>query len=182
MIPDGYVILARLGAATGLRGEVRVEIRTDDPARLAVGATVMTDDPQVGELTINRRRLAGAREVVGFAQVSTREDAEAMTGLLLLGPAVDEDDAWYPEQLLGLQARNDQGRVLGEVVAVRSAPGHDLLEIREPSGARTPVPFVTAIVPEVRLGDGFLVLDPPGGLLADEPDTTIVVEPGPQPS
>lgn len=169
MIPDGYVVLARLGAAHGLRGEVRLEIRTDDPSRLAVGANIITDDERVGELTIDRRRASGQHQLVGFAQVTDRTDAEALTGLLLIGEPIAEDDAWYPEDLIGLQARSRDDRILGEVIAVRESPGHHLLTVREPSGARTPVPFVTAIVPTVDIDAGFLVLDPPGGLLADEP-------------
>ncbi|HCX85703.1 MAG TPA: ribosome maturation factor RimM [Micrococcales bacterium] len=169
MIPDGYVILARLGAANGLRGDVRLEIRTDDPSRLAPGQRVITDDPRVGELTIARRRTSGSAALIAFEQVTDRTDAEAMSGLLLLGPAVLEDDAWYPADLVGLEARARDGRVLGAVLAVESMPAHDVLVVREPSGARTFVPFVTAIVPEVDVAGGFVVLDPPGGLLADEP-------------
>lgn len=177
-IPDDYVVLARLGAAHGLRGEVRLEIRTDSPQRLAVGATVVTDDPLVGELTIARRRTSGSSQLIAFDQVTDRDDAEALTGLLLLGPAQAEEDAWYPRDLLGLQARSLDGRVLGEVVAVREAPAHHLLEVREPSGARTQVPFVTAIVPTVDLAAGYLVLDAPGGLLADEPGEVVVADGG----
>lgn len=169
MIPDGYVVLARLGAAHGLRGEVRLEVRTDDLGRLAVGEGVITDDERVGELTIDRRRTSGQHQLVGFAQVGDRTDAEALTGLLLIGPPVAEEDAWYPQDLVGLRACSADGRTLGEVVAVREAPGHHLLTVREPSGARTAVPFVTAIVPEVDLAAGYLVLTPPGGLLVDEP-------------
>lgn len=169
MIPDSHVVLARLGAATGLRGEVRLELRTDDPARLAVGETVITDDPLVGELTIDRRRASGQHQLIGFAQVTDRADAEALTGLLLIGPPTTEDDAWYPSDLVGLEARATGGDVLGEVVAVTDSPAHHLLTIREPSGARTPVPFVAAIVPTVDVAGGFLILDPPGGLLADQP-------------
>ena len=81
----------------------------------------------------------------------------------------DEDDAWYPSDLAGLAARGEDGRDLGEVLEVRAMPAHDVLVLREPSGARTLVPFVRSIVPVVDVAGGFVVLAPPGGLLADEP-------------
>jgi len=177
-VPDGLVVLARLGAAHGLRGDVKLEIRTDDPGRLAVGTSVVTDDELVGELTIARRRTSGAAQLIAFDQVTDRADAEALTGLLLLAPAVEEEDAWYPDDLVGLEARSLDGRVLGAVVAVEDSPAHHLLVVREPSGARTLVPFVAAIVPEVDVAGGTLVLDAPGGLLQDEPGEPEVVPPG----
>lgn len=172
-VPDGYVVLARLGAANGLRGDVKLELRTDSPERLAVGARVITDDALVGELTVARRRVSGGAQLIAFDQVTDRTDAEALTGLLLLGPAVEEEDAWYPADLVGLEARSVDGRVLGEVVAVQDSPAHHLLEVREPSGTRTLVPFVTAIVPSVDVAGGWLVIDAPGGLLADEPGSAV---------
>ncbi|PFG19307.1 ribosome maturation factor RimM [Serinibacter salmoneus] len=168
-IPEGQVILARLGAANGLRGEVKLEIRTDTPERLAVGQRVGTDDPALGDLSVSSRRRSGSAELIGFAEVSDRTAAERLRGVHLIGEALAEDDAWYPADLVGLQVRHPSGRVLGEVLGLREMPAHHLLEIREPSGARTSVPFVTAIVPEVRVSEGYLVVDPPGGLLVDEP-------------
>ncbi|TGO05949.1 ribosome maturation factor RimM [Serinibacter arcticus] len=169
VIPEGHVILGRIGAAHGLRGEVRIEIRTDDSARLAAGTTVLTDDPLVGELTVSQLRQASGKATIAFEQVNDRDDAEAMRGLLILAPAQDEDDAWYPSDLAGLAARGQDGRALGEVLEVRAMPAHDVLVLREPSGARTLVPFVRSIVPVVDVAGGFVVLAPPGGLLADEP-------------
>ncbi|GMA31821.1 ribosome maturation factor RimM [Litorihabitans aurantiacus] len=169
VIPQGHVILGRIGAAHGLRGEVRIEVRTDDPSRLAAGAVVVTDDPLVGELTVVRLREASGRATIAFEQVTDRTDAEAMRGLLILGQEQQEEDAWYPQDLAGLAARGEDGRDLGTVLEVRAMPAHDVLVLREPSGARTLVPFVLAVVPVVDVAGGFVVLVPPGGLLADEP-------------
>lgn len=168
-VPDGFVVLAKLGAAHGLRGDVKLEIRTDDPGRLAVGASVITDDALVGELTIARRCVSSGAQLIAFDQVGDRTDAEALTGLLLLGPTTEEEDAWYPSELVGLEARSPQGRVLGEVIAVQDSPAHHLLEVREPSGARTLVPFVEAIVPHVDKVGGVVTVDAPGGLFEDAP-------------
>ena len=169
VIPQGYVILGRIGAAHGLRGEVRIEVRTDDSSRLAAGTVVLTDDPLVGELTIARLREASGKATIAFEQVVDRTDAEAMRGLLILAPGQAEEDAWYPDDLVGLAARGDDERKLGTITAVRAMPAHEVLVLREPSGTHTMVPFVTAIVPIVDVAGGFVVLTPPAGLLADEP-------------
>ena len=176
VIPRGYVVLGRIGAAQGLRGEVRINVRTDDESRLAAGQGVLTDDPAVGELTVARLRYQGAVAVISFEQVTDRNDAEAMRGLQLIAPAIEEDDAWYPEDLVGLNALSRDGRVLGTVVAIEVMPAHDVLVIKEPSGARTQVPFVTAIVPEVNVEAGHVVLEAPVGLLLDEPGEPDVSE------
>lgn len=167
MIPTGHVVLARLGAANGLRGDVRCEVRTDDPSRIAVGERLVTDRGRT--LTVARRRQSGNGSYIAFEEVTDRTGAEQLTGSLLLGETVQEEDAWYPADLVGLRALHPTGRVLGEIVGVEEAPAHHLLVVREPSGARTLVPFVAAIVPSVDVAGGHLVLDAPGGLLADEP-------------
>lgn len=168
-IPDDHVILARLGAANGLRGEVKLEVRTDDPGRLAVGSQVRASDPALGLLHVTARRRSGSAELIGFAEVSDRTAAETLRGVYLIGEPLAEEDAWYASDLVGLEVRHPSGRVLGEVLDLREMPAHHLLLIREPSGARTEVPFVEAIVPEVHPAEGYLVVDPPGGLLLDEP-------------
>lgn len=85
-------------------------------------------------------------------------------------PAADqEEDAWYPYELVGLRVEHVDGRVLGTLAGLEYMPAHDLLVVIEPSGTRSLVPFVRAIVPVVDVPGGRIVLDPPGGLLADEP-------------
>ena len=165
------LVVARVGRPHGVRGEVSIEVRTDAPERrLVPGAVLATDPASVGSLTIASVRDHNGRLLVAFEQVNDRSAAEALRGVLLLADVdVDEDepDAWHVQQLVGLRALLRDGTVVGEVVALEQGAAQDLLVVREPSGHRALVPFVTAIVPVVDVAAGHVVLDPPGGLLED---------------
>jgi 16S rRNA processing protein RimM len=161
--------VARIGRAHGLRGEVALDVRTDDPAgRFARGAVLRTDPASAGPLTVATVREHQGRLLVGFAEVGDRTAAEALRGVELVVEAVasDEEDAWYPHELVGLRAEDSDGEVLGTVEGLDHLPAHDVLVLREPGGERTLVPFVHAIVPVVDVAGGRVVIDPPGGLLA----------------
>lgn len=174
--------VARIGRAHGLRGEVALDMRTDNPeARLVVGSTIDTEPAEAGPLTIERARLHQGKWLVTFAGVTDRSAAERMRGITLVVEAdvSDEEDAWYPHELVGLRVELEDGTVVGEVLGLEHLPAHDLLVIRETDGARTRVPFVHAIVPVVDVPGGRVVLDPPGGLLARDADRLEVAEPTP---
>jgi 16S rRNA processing protein RimM len=99
----------------------------------------------------------------------TREDVDALRNTLLLVPVADlppleDPDSYYDHQLVGLAARLPDDTVVGEVTAVRHE-AQDLLVLRRTDGGEALVPFVTAIVPTVDLAGGFVVVDPPEGLL-----------------
>ena len=180
------LVVARIGRAHGLRGEVVLDLRTDDPeARLAVGATLATQPPAAGPLTVTRVRLHQDRWLVTFAEAADRTAAEALRGVELVveADASDEEDAWYPHELRGLRAELTDGTVVGEVVALEHLPAQDALLVAEtlPDGTtvRTLVPFVRAIVPVVDVAGGRVVLDPPGGLLARDADAVVVDLPEP---
>ena len=163
--------VARIGRAHGLRGEVALDLRTDVPeARLVVGAMLATAPSAAGPLTIAQVRSLHDKWFVTFAEAVDRAGAEALRGVELLVESVssDEDDAWYPHELAGLRAEHVDGRVLGTIAGLEHLPAHDMLVLVEESGARTLVPFVSAIVPVVDVPGGRVVLDPPGGLLASD--------------
>ncbi|MFE9234973.1 ribosome maturation factor RimM [Cellulosimicrobium funkei] len=184
--------VARVGKAHGLRGEVALDLRTDDPEeRLAVGESLETRPADAGPLTVATVRVHQGRWLVGFEGVRDRTGAEALRGVELVveAEASDEEDAWYPHELAGLRAEGTDGRVLGRVEGLEHLPAHDVLVLREPDGARTLVPFVRQIVPVVDVAGGRVVLDPPGGLLASDAEHLEVAapsagdaagEPGPQ--
>ncbi len=172
--------VARVGRPHGLRGEVALDVRTDSPEdRLVTGRTFRTDPESAGPLTLARVREQQGRWFVTFAEASDRSAVEALRGVTLVvdaaEPGAADDDAWYEHQLVGLRAEHVDGRLLGEVIGLESAPAHDLLVLREPDGARTLVPFVRAIVPVVDVRGGRVVLDPPGGLLASDAANLVVV-------
>ncbi|SDQ75944.1 ribosome maturation factor RimM [Quadrisphaera sp. DSM 44207] len=164
------VVVARLGRPHGVRGEVSTEVRTDAPdRRFLPGAVFATDPAGAGPL-----HLVGARDhngvlLLAFDGVADRTAAEGLRGVLLLAdvPEQEEPDAWAVGALVGLRAERTDGRDAGTVVGVEHGPAQDLLVLRQPSGALARVPFVTALVPEVDLPGGRVVLDPPGGLLEE---------------
>ena len=168
------LVVATIGRAHGLRGDVAVALRTDTPeVRFAVGTVLQTDPLDAGPLTVARTRSLGDRWFLGFDDVTDRTAAEALRGVDLVVEAedsADDEDAWYPHELAGLRAELPDGTVVGEVVGLEPLPAHDALVIREPSGTRTLVPFVRAIVPVVDVAGGRVVLDPPDGLLGDASD------------
>lgn len=172
--------VARVGKAHGLRGEVALDLRTDEPEeRLAVGSRLETRPAQSGPLTVATVRIHQGRWLVGFEGVRDRTAAEALRGVELVveADASDEEDAWYPHELVGLRAEDAEGRVLGRIDGLEHLPAHDVLVLRETGGERTLVPFVRQIVPVVDVAGGRVVLDPPGGLLASDADRLEVAAP-----
>lgn len=159
--------MATLGAPHGLSGDIRLRLHTDDPAgRLVVGAVFATDPATAGPLEVVAVAARGGTVHARFAGHADRTAAEALKGVVLLADPEPEDDAWYPHELIGLAAVRPDGTPLGAIEGVRHLPAHDMLVLAEPGGARTLVPFVEQIVPEVDAGAGRVVIDAPHGLLA----------------
>lgn len=173
--------VARVGKAHGLKGEVALDLRTDDPeTRLAIGERLETVPADVGPLTVTRAREHQGRWLVTFAEIADRNTAEELRGteLVVEADVSDEEDAWYPHELAGLRVELADGTVVGKVVTLEYQPAHEALLVEEtlPDGgtARTLVPFVLAIVPVVDVPGGRVVLTPPGGLLARDADAAVV--------
>jgi len=165
--PD-LVVVGRVGRPQGIRGEVTVEVRTDDPGtRFAPGSTLSTEQ---GPLTVERARDHSGKLVVLFEGVVDREGAEQLRGRVLQVdartlPALEDEDDFYDSQLLGLRAELGDGGPLGVVADVLHLPHGDVLVIRREAGPEVLVPFVKAMVPVVDLAGGRVVIEPPPGLL-----------------
>jgi 16S rRNA processing protein RimM len=165
------VVVGRIGKAHGIRGEVTVEVRTDDPdVRFAVDAELTTDRPDRPVLVVERARPHHGRLLVQFQGVPDRNAAELLRGTLLSvdagdDPSLDDPDEFYDHQLVGLSAVTVGGEVLGEVADVVHLPASVLLAVRREGAREVLVPFVRSIVPEVDLPGGRVVVDPPPGLL-----------------
>lgn len=177
------VVVARIGKAHALRGEVTVELRTDDPhTRLAVGSTLTTTAPKGSgvprELTVRSTRVHNGIWLVAFEGIPDRTGAEGLRGTLLhadLPPesADDDGEGWYEDELVGLEVRDGSGARTGEVVALHTRTAQDLLEVRLDDGREGLVPFVEAIVPTVEVGaDGHVVVLDPGGLFDLDADAS----------
>ena len=169
------VVVGRIGRPHGVRGEVTVEVRTDDPdLRFVPGAVLRTDPPDRGPVTIAGVHWHSGTLLLRLEGIDSREAAETVRNTeLLVGvadlPAIEEPDSYYDHQLVGLTARLPDGTVLGEITVVRHE-AQDLLVVRRregggATGADVLIPFVSAIVPTVDLDGGFVVVDPPEGLL-----------------
>lgn len=174
--------VCRIGRAQGLKGEVNVFAFTDDPEyRFAPGSVLYTQDGS-REFVVNASRSHKNRWILHFDGVNDRNASEALNGIELFGEPDDpedmaEEDAWYPRDLIGLEARMDSenqlgcaaDEVIGTVVDVLDGAAQSLLKIRlsnPTTDERTVlVPFVDALVPEIDLDEGYLTLDPPGGLI-----------------
>ena len=173
--------VCRIGRAQGLKGEVTVQVFTDEPDyRFEPGSLLYTRDSEQ-EFEVAHSRTFKNRWIIHFEGVDDRDAAEALNGTVLYGEADDpedmlEEDAWYPKYLLGLEARFAEdnmlgapaGQKVGKVVDVIEGAQY-LLKIRlaKPvdGATSTLVPFVDQLVPDIDLENGYLTLDPPGGLI-----------------
>ena len=169
------VVVGRIGRPHGVRGLVTVEVRTDDPdLRFAPGAVLATEPADRGPLTVVDKRWHSGTLLLQLADPAgqvydARETVDELRNTLLHVPIADlpeieEPDSFYDHQLVGLAARLPDGSAIGEVTAVRHE-AQDLLVVRRSEGGEALVPFVSALVPTVDLAGGFVVVDPPEGLL-----------------
>jgi 16S rRNA processing protein RimM len=166
------LVVGRVGRPHGVRGQVTVEVHTDDPdTRFAVGAVLTTDPPAAGPLTVESVRWHSGRLLVEFAGIADRTEADGLRGTWLTMDSAqvtppENPDEFYDHELVGLAVVTTSGEPVGVVTDVRHH-GQDLLVIQpaEPRRDGLLVPFVAAIVPEVDVAAGRLVIDPPPGLL-----------------
>jgi 16S rRNA processing protein RimM len=179
------VVVGRIGRAHGVKGEVSVEPRTDEPERrFADGAVLATRTPRGDEphsaqrpasLTVRRTRWHQSRLLVTFEGVEDRTAAEALRGLSLavrVDPAETPEDPeeYYDHQLVGLAVSTTDGDPVGEVADVMHGTGQDLLAVRTPDGREVLVPFVTALVPVVDVTGGRVEVADRPGLLSPLPE------------
>ncbi len=174
--PD-LIVVGRIGRPQGIKGEVTVEVRTDDPDdRFSPGRVLRTEPAERGPLTVESSRMQGRYLIVLFAGPTDRDDAEQLRDTMLLLstadlPPLSEQDEYYDTQLVGLAAQLEDGTELGSVVDVLHLPGGDVLAVERSTGGAVAkgqellIPFVKQIVPTVDLTGGIVVVVPPEGLL-----------------
>ena len=180
--PEGAKTQLRVGRlvkAHGLKGALKLELYTDDPAgRFAPGATFTLQVPESSawhgkSLTVREFRWMNSHPVAFFEGVDDRDGAEALVKAILWIDADSsaqpaEDDAWYDHQLVGLDVVRD-GTSIGTIVRVEHLPSQDLLIVKAGEN-EIMVPFVAAIVPEVDVAGGRVTVTPPPGLFEDLTD------------
>ncbi|GGO93760.1 ribosome maturation factor RimM [Wenjunlia tyrosinilytica] len=172
------LVVGRIGRAHGIKGEVTVEVRTDEPElRLGPGAVLLTDPPSVGPLTIETGRVHSGRLLLRFEGVPDRTAAEGLRNTLLIAEVdpeeVPEDpEEFYDHQLIDLDVVTVEGAEVGRIAEIAHLPYQDLLVVRRKDGGEVLIPFVSEIVPEIDLEEQRAVIDPPPGLLGDLDEDT----------
>lgn len=168
------VVVARVGRALGVKGDLLVDVLTDEPERrLAAGTDVyvMGSDRS---LRIESERPHGGRLCVHFEGVDDRTAAEALTGVMLEavrapGERPEDPEEFYDDELIGLEVMTESGERVGGVTEVLHLPAQDVLAVRAtPESPEILIPFVTEIVPIVDIDAGRIVIRPPEGLLEGE--------------
>ena len=168
------VVVGVVGRAHGIRGDVSIDVRTDEPERRFAAGEVLRVEGGTRRLTVDSAREHSGRLLVHFGELTDRTAAEAARGLVLVAdvdPAElpEDEDEYYDRQLVGLRVRTADGADVGAVTAVLHLPIQDTLEVETADGVRL-VPFVAAVVPVVDLAAGEVRLADVPGLLQDLAD------------
>nr|WP_018551776.1 ribosome maturation factor RimM [Streptomyces sp. SID4913] len=172
------MVVARIGRAHGIKGEVTVEVRTDEPElRLAPGAVLATEPATTGPLTIETGRVHSGRLLLRFEGVKDRTAAEALRNTLLIAdvdPAElpEDPEEFYDHQLMDLDVVLADGTEIGRITEITHLPSQDLFIVERPDGSEVMIPFVEEIVTEIDLDEQRAVIAPPPGLI-DESEAVV---------
>ncbi|MCA1454869.1 ribosome maturation factor RimM [Bradyrhizobium sp. BRP22] len=165
------VCVARIGAAHGVRGAVKLWTFTEDPLAVKHYGPLFTRD---GARQFELAHVREARDhlVATFKGVSTRDEAERLNGLELYVPRErlpeTDDDEYYHADLIGLAAVTTADQPLGKVIAIHNFGAGDIIEIAPPQGATMMLPFTNAVVPTVDLAGGRVIVEMPGEIEGEE--------------
>ena len=168
-----WIEVGRITRPHGVHGEVRITPDSDNPERFAPGSVVYGRPRQVGiagtrlqeqvRLTVESVRGDDAFPIVAFREIADRDAAGALHGYVLEVRSSElpelDDDEFYPFDLIGLEVRDGQGAVVGQVSDVVESPAHAIVIVALASGGEAMVPFVHAAVPVVDLVEGYLTIE-----------------------
>ena len=170
-MPPSQICVARIGAAHGVRGAVKLWTFTEDPLAVKRYGPLVTKDG-ARQFEVTHVREAKGHLVATLKGIATREEAERLNGVELYVareklPATSEDE-YYHTDLIGLAAVNAAGEPLGRVIAIHNFGAGDIIEIAPPNGATMLLPFSNAVVPTVDLEGGRVVIELPDEIEGDE--------------
>jgi 16S rRNA processing protein RimM len=166
------ICIARIGAAHGVRGAVKLWTFTEDPLAVKAYGPLLTKDG-TRSFEVATAREAKGHLVATLKGIATREDAERLNGLELYVareklPDTDQDE-YYHADLIGLEAVTAANEPLGRVIAIHNFGAGDIIEIAPPNGATMLLPFTNAVVPTVDLAAGRVVIELPSEIEGDTP-------------
>jgi 16S rRNA processing protein RimM len=166
------ICVARIGAAHGVRGAVKLWTFTEDPLAVKRYGPLMTKDG-ARQFELTHVREAKDHLVATLKGIATREDAERLNGIELYIareklPATD-DDEYYHADLIGLAAVTSADAPLGKVIAIHNFGAGDIIEIAPLQGSTMLLPFTNAVVPTVDLANGRVVIELPAEVDGDDP-------------
>ncbi|MXG88054.1 ribosome maturation factor RimM [Nocardioides flavescens] len=175
------VVVGRIGKPHGLRGEVTIDVRTDEPERRFAPGAVLRAEPPSGSasslqtLTVARARWHQSVLLLSFEELPDRTAAEGARGTLLhttipAGESPEDPEEFYDHQLVGLAVHDLDGIRIGTVAGLMHGGAQDLLRVTTPDRREALVPFVSALVPEVDLDAGRVVVADRPGLVTPFPD------------
>jgi 16S rRNA processing protein RimM len=172
-MPPLQICVARIGAAHGVRGAMKLWTFTEDPLAVKRYGPLQTKDG-TRQFELTEVREAKGHLVATLKGISTREEAERLNGIELYVardklPDTGEDE-YYHADLIGLVAVNAANQPLGRVLAIHNFGAGDIIEIAPPSGATMLLPFTNAVVPSVDLAGGRVVIELPGEIVGDTPE------------
>jgi 16S rRNA processing protein RimM len=170
MVP-APICVARIGAAHGVRGAVKLWTFTEDPLAVKRYGPLMTKDG-ARQFEVTHAREAKDHLVATLKGIASRDQAERLNGIELYVareklPATDADE-YYHADLIGLAAVTTADEPLGRVIAIHNFGAGDIIEIAPPSGATMLLPFTNAVVPTVDLAGGRVVIELPDEIEGDE--------------
>lgn len=160
------ILMGTIGAAHGIKGEVRIASHTQDPEAIADYGPLDTNRPGL-TITIEQARLQKTVLIARLKGIRDRNAAELLNGVELYVdrgrlPEIEDEDDFYHADLIGLDARLENGVSIGAVSAIYDHGAGDILEVRDPrSGDTFLYPFTRAVVPTIEISRGFLVIAPP---------------------
>jgi 16S rRNA processing protein RimM len=168
------LVVGRVAKSHGIKGEVVIDVRTDDPdLRFAVDAVLHGRKPRdkaLTDYTVEAAREHSGRLLLRLKGIGDRESADALRGTLFVIDSAeiepsDDPDEFYDHELEGLAVRLADGTEVGTVREVLHTAAGELLSVTAPDDREILVPFVSAIVTAVSIEDGTVEIDPPEGLL-----------------
>lgn len=169
---DTRICVAQIGAAHGLKGEVRLWSYTEEPAAVARYGALTTED---GSRQIEIVQLRAEKDyfIAKLRGIEDRNAAEALRNARLYVarerlPAPDDADTFYHADLIGLAAVDPDGKALGDVIAIHNYGAGDIVEIRLADGSTQMFPFHEAVVPQIDIAAGRMTIVPPEEIEAED--------------